>query len=401
MLALPLALALAADPSFTPEAQFRPRFEADSGRDFVAGTGNVAYITHRARLGGTLALGTVEARLVFQDVRAWGEETDTRRDFDGEGIDLGIGTVTWRPHDHVALVLGRQELSIHHERLIARANWRQPGRRFDGARLAWQDDSRVAEIGAFLVVDSDAFLFATQDQVVSTPGGDQTLWFARGGRETDTMTAQATVVVDSRQEVVDAEVLRITPGAFVEGSSGIWKGHVEGYGQLGTVAGGARSVQAGMVVASGFVAPEVGTKPVIGLTYALLSGDGDPDDDVVTHFDTVRGANHRHYGNQDIATFFRGGAVGGQGLHDPFLTLAIRPMDTVQVKLDQHLFAPAAGDPWLALEPDLSAKVALHEALGLTVGASVWAQVSDPDLPLEQFAYLMLDAVLKGPKLGG
>ena len=393
-----LLAAAHAQPTWIPEAQFRPRFEVDSGRDFTADAGNVAFITHRARLGATWASGPVEARLVFQDVRSWGEEGDTRRDFTADGIDLGIGTVTWRPHDDFAMVFGRQEVAIHQERLIARANWRQPGRRFDGLRAGWAHGDWAAEGGAFLVVDTDRFLFSTQDQVEPAPGGNQTLWFARAGLEADGATAQAIAVVDSRRQTPGAEVLRVTPGLFVQGASGALSGHVEAYGQVGSIGGGAQSVRAGMAVVSGRLAPEVGGRPRVGLTYAVLSGDGSPDDEVFTAFDTVYSANHRHYGTQDIALFFRGGASTGQGLHDPHVSLGFQPVDIVDVSLDQHVFAPTAGERWLALEPDLKVKVALHDTLTLTGGASLWAELQDPRRPIESFGYVMLDAVLRGPR---
>ena len=98
-------LAHAADPQVLPEVQFRPRMEADTGRDFTAGQGDVVFVTHRARLGATVLWPRVSTRLVFADSRAWGEELDTRRDFAADGLDLPIGTFTWHPDDRFSLTV--------------------------------------------------------------------------------------------------------------------------------------------------------------------------------------------------------------------------------------------------------------------------------------------------------
>lgn len=391
----------AAEPEITPEIRFRPRLEADSGRDFTAGAGNVAFVTHRAQLGATIGWGPVSARVVFQDVRAWGEEADTRRDFAGDGIDLAVGTFTWRPHPHLTLVVGRDEVSLHEERLVARANWRQPGRRFDGARLIWEDGRWAAELAGFLAVDGDVRNFDTQDQVL--PGtADQILAFARAGRQAEALTAQGVVVVDSRQEDPGNEVFRITPGAFVSGTRGPLRGHVEAYTQLGTRQGGAQRVSAWMLGVSATLAPDHPTRPRLSLRYDALSGDRDPTDGVFTSFDTIRGANHRHYGHIDIATFFRGGGVEAQGLHDPHVELEVSPMPTLTFGLDQHLFAPAAVAPgaarWIAVEPDLYARFEPHPAVTLSGGVSAWADLA-PRRPVELWAWCMLDVQLAGPTL--
>ncbi len=396
--------AAAADhaPVFIPELQYRPRFETDSGRDRLPGEGGVAYVTHRARLGASLRWGPVQTRIVFQDVRAWGEELDTRRDFSGDGIDLAIGTLTWTPSDRWALTLGREEVSLLDERLVARAGWRQPGRHFDGGRVTYADGRWAAEVAGYLVIDGDDFQFATQDQV--EPGrGDQTLWWARGGLETQDSVAQLLATVDDRRQVENEEVFRVTPGVFVKHRQGPIRTRFELYGQFGSVLGGDVAVRAGLLGAQVAFAPDWTASPSLTLSYDGMTGEGNGGDGVFTSFDTLRGANHRYYGNLDYAMYFRGGPATGEGLHDPHIGLGLRPTEAWSIQLDQHLMAPAVArdEAWVALEPDLNVSFAPLDVLTITGGGAVWVEVHEPREPAEWFAYLMVDLNLRGPEIGG
>ena len=388
-------------PVIVPEAQFRPRYEWDTGRDGVAGQGQVSYTTHRARLGATMMWDDFSVRLVFQDVRAWGEELDTRRDFSADGMDLAIGVFQWSLAEPLTLTVGREEVSLLDERLVARAGWRQPGRHFDGLRLTWDDDRWEVEGAAYIARDGSEFNFANTDQVRPGPG-NQTLSWLRGGYATDTATAQALVVLDSRTEVEGSEIMRWTPGVFLKGQRGILKGRLEGYAQLGSVEGGDGDIRAWMVGAEGTVSPDMGGKPSFTLGYDVLSGDSDPDDDTLEAFDAIRGANHRYYGHSDIAYFLQGGRSDNRGLHNPYLRVQGEAADKLTVRLDQHLFAPqqAQGGPaMIAAETDLEVRYQVHPALALSAGGSTWTPVGGNDGPTEGWMWLMLDVGGRGPKL--
>ena len=391
----------ATEPVFIPELQFRPRFEADSGRDRDPQGGQVAFVTHRARLGATMEWGPVSARLVFQDVRAWGEERDTRRDFSGDGIDLAIGALTWAPHDRVRLILGREEVGLHDERLVAKAGWRQPGRHFDGGRLTYDDGRWAAEIAGYIVLDGDRFQFTTQDQV-EPDLRDQTLWWARGGLQTDDTIAQLLVTLDDRRTARGGEVLRVTPGLFFKADRGILQARLEAYGQLGRIASGGQTVRAGLVGTEIALRPDWTAGPSLILSYDALSGDADPTDDRFTAFDTLRGANHRYYGTLDYAVFFRGGPATAEGLHDPHLALGLKPHARLSIELAQHLFAPAvARDPaWTAWETDLNARWSPLDVLALSGGGAVYLEPASA-VGREWFTYLMVDVNLRGPRIGG
>ncbi len=120
------------------DGQYRPRIVFDTNKDFQD-TRNNEWVTQRARLGVTMKEQTGLAfTLRLQDVRIWGEETDTLNDFSADGFDAheAFVSIPLSP-DELTLKLGRQEIVMDNHRLVGNVGWTQRGRSFDGARLSW------------------------------------------------------------------------------------------------------------------------------------------------------------------------------------------------------------------------------------------------------------------------
>ena len=280
---------MAAEPTFTPEAQLRPRWEEDSGRDQDPGTGRVGYISQRTRLGGTLELDGVSGRVVISDVRILGSELDTRRDFDAEGLDVRIALLSLR-RGPWTLEVGRHERGLHEERLLAIANWRQPGRSFDGFRGVWRDGDWTLEGRALLTREGDLVDLATTDQGVPNTQ-DEGLFVLTGGLDAPTSKLLPLVIFDF--DGSDA-LVRSTAGVWSRTTRGPLSVRAEAYLQAGVR--GDVALRAGMFGMRTTWSPEVSGSPVLGAAYELLSGDDDnPGRD--TTFRTLYGANHKHYGN--------------------------------------------------------------------------------------------------------
>jgi len=138
--------------------QVRPRFEAQDFRDgFSADT----FTSMRTRMGvtGQPAEG-VKVFVQVQDVRLWGEETNTLSDYRADNFDLHQGyfelsKVGGKP---LSLRVGRQELTFAEERLVGTVDWTPQGRAFDGVRTT------VAGKGGHL----DLFLMKLRED--SSPG---------------------------------------------------------------------------------------------------------------------------------------------------------------------------------------------------------------------------------------
>jgi len=357
-----------------PEAQLRPRWEADTGRDSAPSAGGVSYATMRSRLGGTLSAGPVAARVVFADVRVFGEEAHTRQDFSADGMDMPIGTLTWSPGS-VAVTVGRMQTSLLNERLLAIANWRQPGRSFDGVRLTLDRPALTLDARALLIAEGDTHDFAATDQV--TPGEDDQQLFLLAA----TRGALSAVAVHQRGTGAQSTAGLLYDGAPTSALSVT----AEAYAQLRTEDAGAEL--AAMAAVEGLCALPVAWAPQVGMQLEWLSGEGAG----LSTFDTIYGANHRYYGHIDMINFVEGGNADGQGLVAPAALLRLAPREDLSVSLDLHAFfaAQPLDDPFLAVEPDLAARAVLAEGLSAVWGVNAWLP-ADP-AAREVMGWAMLD----------
>ena len=384
----------AEDATFSPEAQVRPRWEADTGRDGAPGSGAVSYITMRSRLGGTLTREGVSVRVVVADVRTLGEEADTRRDFSADGLDVPIAVLGWTVGPW-QLAAGRMQETLLNERLLAVANWRQPGRSFDGARLRYLTDHHTLEVRALLLEEGDIHDFPTSDQVLEGEG-DRTLFTL-----CDTIRLPAArlswspVAIYDRSAKTEGAYDRLTAGMLVESTdeAAPFSLVAEGYGQL-TRADETPTTVGWMAGATAGLTGTHRLAPRIALQHEVLSGTA-PDNPQRAAFNTLYGANHRYYGNIDVSVCQAGGYRDGQGLHDTALELGLSPAESVEVTLDLHAFLaarPADTSAFLAVEPDLSVQARLRPGLTASAGGSVW--LPPEATGTEVMGWAMLDARL-------
>lgn len=134
----PLETPVGNDWTLTLDGHFRPRLYVDTGKDFAPKRAN-EHVSQRARFGVTLKEHTGLAfTLRLQDVRTWGEETDTLNDFHADGFDAHEAFVVVPVFDdELSLKLGRQEIVFDNHRLVGNVGWTQRARSFDAARATW------------------------------------------------------------------------------------------------------------------------------------------------------------------------------------------------------------------------------------------------------------------------
>jgi hypothetical protein len=355
-----------------PEAEVRPRGEAHTGRDRDLDEGNDALISQRTRIGVGFDAGRVGARVLVQDVRVWGTETDTL-DFNAEGLDFHVGTLSIATDD-VSLTLGRQEIPIHEHRLIGNVDWLQQARSFDAARFSWKVGEANGDLVGGLLREGDAFLEAEDGDLVIARAG----WF-REPAQVDLLG------IWDHQGAADLD--RGTFGVYAKGATGVLSGRLEAYGQVGQ--SGDADIRAAMVGVRGTVAP--GSNEIT-LWYDFLSGDEAPSSGPVTAFSTLYATNHKFYGLIDIVAFQVGGPADGSGLHDLALKLATKPEGLPEAHLDLHAFASAAPSETIGFEPDLWLVWPLGPALTMSGGGSVFVPSGDGDPDL--WCWLQLEAKL-------
>ena len=394
--------ALAEEATFDADLQYRPRFElriTDPEFDPIIKT------THRARAGFNWSKGDLKGRFSVQDVRTFGEESDTLKDYTGNGLDLHEGYLNWKTSDALVFKVGRQEIAMHGHRLIGSVNWAQQGRSFDGARASGSlGDFSYDLIGVTLANGSTDTWSATTTQTTTTTT-DITASGTHFNQNTNTLEADAInsslnilrlgwkseggslVDVLAIQDTNSAtEQNRITAGLYSKMSAGIISGRLESYIQM------SNDSMANMVGTQATVAPEMGVKPTLTLWYDRLSS---ATDEGSAAFNTLFATNHKFYGHADIMAFSQGAMADGRGLQDISLKTSIKPGDSHTVKLDLHMFSATDGLEAAAYgnEVDLMTVSKLTDDLSFGWGGSYFMH-ADGETPANTWGWLQLDARL-------
>lgn len=365
--------------------QIRPRIEF---RDPVGATRD-AFTSMRVRLGARVTIDEhVSAFVQMQDVRIFGEETNTLTDFRADNFDVHqayIDVHTPGGSPRLAARVGRQELLFGGQRLVGPVGWTQQGRSFDGVKLTADAEAvRVDVIGAQLtdataVTATDNSYFVGSYATVRNAGpGALDLYVLFNAMDGAVKTNQATL------------------GAR-------WAGDVDAYQFRGELSyqGGDRS---GIDVSAFMFGARVGRafadgKGRVTLWYDYLSGDDDPTDGTVKVFDTLFATNHKFYG---FADYFLNIPVntGGRGLQDIAVKGSVNPHERVTLALDVHSFhaAKSAGlsTGHFGEELDFTAGYRHNRNFGVSAGLSYFIQ-ADGFAEIGQLAenalwtYLMLD----------
>ena len=108
----------------TVSGQLRPRHELR----YPAAPGGKQFTSMRAHAA---LENDISVFIQLQDVRIWGEETNTLGDFDADHLDLHQGYVDIKRFNDSPLAarVGRQEVNLGGQRLVGAAGWTQLRRR--------------------------------------------------------------------------------------------------------------------------------------------------------------------------------------------------------------------------------------------------------------------------------
>jgi hypothetical protein len=346
----------------------------------------------RARANLLAALdGDVSIFIQIQDVRIWGEETNTLSDFFANGLDLHQGYISLGSQgDGLFGRFGRQEVNFGGQRLVGAVGWTQQGRSFDGARLEGAGDFGVVRVlGARLGNDVSPFI----DRNSALLGAYSTVDVS------ETQDVDVYVLYNhaasSDESDPDAQTKQYTFGARWVGNAAKLSYRAEASFQSGDRAG--RSVSAFML--GGRVARGFGDFTAT-LWYDYLSGSEDPSSGDVKVFDTLFATNHKFYGFADL---FLNIPVhtAGRGLQDAVAKFAYRVNDDWRVSADVHSFHLAKkgslDSGHLGEEIDVGVSWRHSRNLDITAGSALvfqrdaWSQIGRLDRNM-LWGYLMLDA---------
>lgn len=365
--------------------QIRPRFEA---RTPIDGEWN-AFTSMRVRANlNALLEDQVRVFIQLQDVRLWGDESNTLGDYRADNFDLHQGFIELAdvPSLGGALKIGRQEIALGEQRLVGSVNWAQQGRSFDGIRYTTAGTSGP-KLDLFFTKLREETANA-HDWESSFAGAYGTLPLGNAG----TAEVYWLLTTDGREE----NGSEVTFGGLWRGMAGPVDFRVEGSLQRGERGG--TSVSAYMFAAR--AGGKVHESTTVTLWYDYLSGDSDPNDAEIGVFNTLFATNHAFYGAAD---FFLNIPVqtGGLGLRDAAVKFAFVLTPKNDLRLDIHNFTTAQEGTLttrsLANEVDLTITHRLSSALSAMAGFS-YVQAKDGMEELgrlsenSQWVFVMLNA---------
>lgn len=325
------------------DGQYKLRGQFDSGKNFLGDDiVDREWLSHRARLGVAASHKSGTKVVVrFQDVRVWGEETHPPT---GQAV-ISNGALGLDIHEAYAIVplgipglalqLGKQEIILDQHRIVGNLDWTMRARRFDAARLRYNQDQWDVSGFAALITERDA---VDGDGHVAAGGPGDVYFGGIHGKYTIPDIAKVSLMSLARKNdtvLKTANELRLTEGLFAEGKVAGVSFMAEFYKQLGHL--GDKDISATMFgVRAGYGLPAAGT-PTIGLFFEDLSGDGN----APNAFELNYGTNHRWYGEMDYFLAF-GKDTSNRGLRDMGVTLSGTPVAGLTVGVDAHLFATHA-----------------------------------------------------------
>ncbi|MCY4352707.1 MAG: alginate export family protein, partial [Gemmatimonadetes bacterium] len=306
--------------------QIRPRTEF---RDPV-GNGYDVLTSMRARLNITANLEQdVNVFIQLQDVRLWGEESDTFTDYNADNFDFHQAYMDIKDMGDTALSLriGRQAIGLGGQRIIGAVEWAQQGRTFDGVLVTVKPQwGTIQGVGVRLSdttakdISGNAYLAA----LYATASGTST--------SADFYGIYHHVSPEGSNRSDNTRLW--TLGARIYGEKSNWIYRAEGSFQTGE----RRGPNGSAFMFGGRLGTTLGSGSLT-LWYDYLSGDGNFKDSKWKSFDTLFATNHKYYGFADL---FLNIPVHtrDRGLQD-FAIKASVPLDEegrIRLAADGHVF---------------------------------------------------------------
>ncbi len=372
LVALCTVQSLAAAQQLKIGGQVRPRWEYRNPF-LVTGGEAETWISMRTRVQVTANLDrNVTAFVQLQDVRIWGEESNTLGDFAAGGLDLHQGYIDLRSNGPTVFSgrAGRQDVAYGGQRLVGTVNWVQQGRVFDGLKLRADGSAvRFDLFGSMLANDitethdNDEYFLAAYGQLNRAGPGALDFYALYNGVPTDSIRTS-----------------QVTLGARWWGQSGPIRFRLEGSYQTGERR--AADVSAFMVGAR-VAAVFAGGAADVTLWYDYLSGNDD-DSTKVKVFDTLFATNHKFYG---LADYFLNIPLqtGGRGLQDIAIKGSWKAHRDVTLRTELHSFHAAQSEGLSSSrfgeEIDVTAGYRYSSNLNVSAGfayvfaAPAWAEI--------------------------
>ncbi len=330
-------------------------------------------VRQAARIHGGARYGPLRAVVQLQDVRQWGDESNTLSVDPFTGAHQAFGELGRERADDQPrqlsgfLRIGRQEVALWQSRLIGVRPW-QPGHQAFNAVRGRLEYGRFGFEAAGAILDTPGTLTITDDTTTTTlPTSGELMGWSEVTIAIHPAFAAHAGVIGLRRDATTADPMRdqrlATPGLYLHGTpvEGL-RYAAEGYAQVGRDE--ERRHLAWLASAAVGYTFDVKTKPGLRLEYSIASGsacEGDPDAGDTCQDGTVRDFE-QHYGNRH----------GIRGFADLFAITNVR---------DLHVRASLDPDPMVKLWVDYH-WLQLHEPTGRwinTAGRPAGSVAWDPN----------------------
>lgn len=309
-------------------AQVRPRYEFRK----PAGPGDDGFFSMRARADLLASLErNVRIFVQVQDVRFWGEETNTLTDYRADNFDMHQAYIDILHSGATGFAgrVGRTEFNLADQRLVGAVDWTQQARAFDGGVVTWDLRGGSLKVFGFKVAE------ATADSI--DDDADFAGAHARFNVGAATLDAFGYYNRQLRGSMgPDLNTNEGTFGARFANDENTIRYRVEGAYQVGDRMG----VDLRAFMVAGALGAKLGDKVTVTAWYDHLSGDEDLTDNTVRVFSTLFATNHLYYGLADLFLDIPQ-STGGRGLQDLALKGGFTAMDDLWFGLDLHHFMVA------------------------------------------------------------
>ncbi len=377
-------------------AEIRPRGEFRRGyKSLIVETqkDNPSFVvSQRTRLSLDYSKGFMKARINFQDVRIWGDETiyTSTGVFGSEAsVDLYEGWLHFDVFKNAFIRAGRQEWVYDDQRLLSKRNWNQHGLTYDGLLLGYRKDGLQIDGGFSWNNDVESLInepynparirtldFLYLKNQFSEKFTSSLILLTNGYQKSDTSNTIYMRGTYGMNGWYSNELLNLHGGAYYQNGKNRKGDNVSAYAFFASVT---------MNINEWAFGP--------GIDW--ISGNDNQDkagDDIDHLFDILYGARHGYYGYMD---YFSNTArsTGGAGLVDAHFTVQRSIATKHQIELKYHYFLLQNNfyvettpgnmesiDKYLASEADLVYTYKYDPSLMIQLGYSVFVPGSGMEI---------------------
>jgi len=330
-------------------AELRPRFEMDNGtfRPLHDTASTVYFVSQRTRLNFDFNKEKYQMRLSLQDVRAWGSgdiSTPTGVFASTNTFDIHEAWFKLRAGEKSEFKIGRQEIKLDEQRLVAGRNWAQYALSYDALQYLYKNNGWNLSLA--LSYNTDLVKYVSrpieENDLYNETNRVKSFNFIHLKKKfNEHISASAIVMGSGFQKTNDYRIIYMT------GTYGFWTGiNIAGFDVTANVYYQNGAAQNGKEVNAFMATINPGytiSKFRIGFGVDYFSGDDANNNDYGTSektFNRFYGAVYKYNGNMNYYTYIKGSTKNG-GLMDLYPNLTFKANKKHIVSAYYHFFSLA------------------------------------------------------------